>query len=173
MHDEVVFLPNHERVNVKHAALIFSGFFIFVQLFFLGSESIAIRIGFTAVFVIFLLLGFWLSEVNSRNWPQKIVINRLGICSGKMKAQYGVDLIPWGDVAYMDLFYTNDRLPPHLRIGLRQDSFRKRSNNKLLKRISMGLDVNIPVSVNVEPEVVLQTAQQYWKEAKRGSTGLD
>lgn len=165
MHDEVVFQPNHESVNVKHAAMIFCGFFVFVQLFFLGSESITIRIGFTVVFVIFLLLGFWLSEVNARNWPQKIVINRIGIASGKMKAQYGVDIIPWDDVACMDLFYTNDRLPPHLRIGLRQGAIRERSNNKLLQLISRGLDVNISVSVNVAPEVVLQTAQRYWKES--------
>lgn len=167
MQDKIVFLPNHRGVNAKQVALIFSGFFIFVQLFYLKSASLEIRIGFTAAFLIFLLLGFWFSKINSRNWPQKIVINRSGICSGKMKAQYGVDLIPWSDVAYMDLFYTDHRLSPHLRISLRQGSVRVRSNNKLLQRMSMGLDVNIPVSVNVEPEVVLQTAQQYWKGAER------
>lgn len=166
MQDEVVFLPDHRGVNAKAAALIFGGFFIFVQLFILESESLEIRVVFTAAFVIFLSLGFWFSKINSRNWPQKIVINRSGICHGKIKAQYGVDLIPWNDVAYMDLFYTDDRLSPHLRINLRQGSFRVRSNNNLLQRMSMGLDVNIPVSVNVAPEVVLQTAQQYWKEAE-------
>lgn len=166
MQDEIVFLPNHRRVNAKQAALVFTGFFVFAQLFFLGSESLGIRIGFTAVFVVFLLLGFWFSGISSGNWPQKIVINRSGIRCGKIKSQYGVDLIPWNDVACMDLFYTDDRLSPHLRIGLRQASFRERSNSNLLKRMSRGLDVNIPVSVNVAPEVVLQTAQQYWKEAE-------
>lgn len=165
MQDEIVFLPDHRGVNAKPAALIFGGFFIFAQLFILESESLEIRVVFTAAFVIFLLLGFWFSKINSRNWPQKIVINRSGICYGKIKAQYGVDLIPW-NVAYMDLFYTDHRLSPHLRISLRQGSFRVRSNNNLLQRMSMGLDVNIPVSVNVAPEVVLQTAQQYWKEAE-------
>lgn len=175
MQDETVFLPDHRGVNAKQAALIFGSFFIFVQLFYLQSEPLEIRISFTAAFVIFLLLGFWFSEINSRNWPQKIVINRSGICCSKMKAQYGVDLIPWNDVAYMDLFYTDDRLSPHLRISLRQGSFRKRSNNKLIQCMSMGLDVNIPVSVNVAPEVVLQTAQQYWKEADiiAGKKGAD
>ena len=166
MQDETVFLPDHRGVNAKQAALIFGGFFIFVQLVVLESDSLGIRIAFTVAFVIFLSLGFWLSKIDARNWPQKIVINRSGICSGKMKAQYGVDLIPWNDVAYMDLFYTDERLAPHLRIRLREGSSRKRSNNKLLHRISMGLDVNIPVSVKVAPEVVLQTAQQYWKEAE-------
>lgn len=167
MQDEIVFLPNHRGVSVKQAALIFGGFFILVQLFYLKSESVEIRIIFTVAFVIFLLLGFWLSKISSRSWPQKIVINRLGICCSKMKAQYGIDLVPWSDVASMDLFYTDERLAPHLRISLRQGSLRERLNNNFLQRISMGLDVNIPVSVDVAPEVVLQTAQQYWKEAGR------
>lgn len=167
MQDEIAFLPNHRRPNAKHAALIFVGFFVFAQLFLIESESVGLRIGFTVAFVVFLLLGFWLSEKSSRNWPQKIVINRLGIGYDKMRAQYGVDLVPWDDVVRMDLFYTDDRLAPHLRIGLRQGAFRGRLNNGFLNRISMGLDVNIPVSVNVEPELVLQTAQQYWKAAQR------
>ncbi|MEZ5562508.1 MAG: hypothetical protein R3F27_06080 [Gammaproteobacteria bacterium] len=165
MRDEIVFLPNRRRVSAKQVALIFSGFLIFVQLFVLESEPPGIRIGFTAAFVVFLLLGFWLSATSSRSWPQKIVINRLGICCGKMKSHYGVDFIPWNDVAGMDLFYTDHMLPPHLRITLRQGAFRERSSNDLLHRLSMGRDVSIPVSVNVSPEVVLQTAQQYWMAA--------
>ena len=38
MQDEIVFLPDHRGISVKHVVLIFGGFFIFVQLFFLGSE---------------------------------------------------------------------------------------------------------------------------------------
>lgn len=163
MQDETVFPSNHRRINAKKVALIFSGFIIFVQLFYLDYASLEIRIGLTAVFIIFLFLGLWFSEINSRNWPQKIVMNRSGISYAKIKKQYGVDLIHWNDVTCIDLFYTDERLSPHLRIGLRQGSLGERSNNKFLQRMSMGLDVNIPVSVNVAPEVVLQTAQQYWK----------
>lgn len=161
--DETVFPSNHRRINAKKVALIFSGFIIFVQLFYLEYASLEIRIGFTAVFIIFLFLGLWLSKIYSKNWPQKIVMNRSGISYAKIKEQYGVDLIHWNDVTRIDLFYTDERLSPHLRIGLRLGSLGERSNNKFLQRMSMGLDVNIPVSVNVASEEVLQTAQQYWK----------
>ncbi len=164
MQDETVFLPDHRGVSVQHVALISGGFFIFVQLFFL--DSLQIRLAFTVAFSVFLLLGFWLSKRHSRNWPQKIVINRLGICYGSMKAQHGVDLIPWNDVARMDLFYSGPRLPPWLRIGLRPGSFHEQVKKSHLQWLSMGLDINIPVSVHVAPEVVLQTAQRFWKESE-------
>jgi hypothetical protein len=163
MQDEIVFIPDRRGVSVQHVALISGGFFVFVQLLFL--DGLQPRLAFTLVFAVFLLLGFWLSERYSRNWPQKIVINRLGICYGNMKALHGVDLIPWNDIARMDLFYSDPRLPPHLRIGLRSGVFHEQVKKNRLQRLSMGLDVNIPVSVNATPEVVLQTAQRFWKEA--------
>lgn len=164
MQDEIVFIPDHRGVSVQHVALISGGFFVFVQLLFL--DGLQPRLAFTVAFAVFLLLGFWLSERHSKNWPQKIVINRLGICYGNIKAQHGVDLIPWNDVARMDLFYSDPKLPPHLRIDLRPSAFREQVKKSRLQRLSVGLDVNIPVSVNVEPEVVLQTAQQFWKESE-------
>ncbi|MCB1760413.1 MAG: hypothetical protein KDI68_11630 [Gammaproteobacteria bacterium] len=163
MQDEIVFLPDHRGVSVKHVALITGGFFIIVQLFVL--DSLGIRLAFTLAFSVFLLVGFWLSARNTRSWPQKIVINHLGICFDNMKAQYGVDMVPWSDVARMDLFHSAPRLPPHLRIGLRQGAFHERVKRSRLQRLGMGLDINIPVSVEAAPEVVLQTAQRYWKEA--------
>ena len=39
MQDEVVFLPDHRGVNAKQVALIFGGFFIFVQLFYLADSG--------------------------------------------------------------------------------------------------------------------------------------
>lgn len=165
MQHEIVFLPDRRGVSVRHVALISGGFFIFVQLLFL--ETLEIRLAFTVAFAVFLLLGFWLSERNARSWPQKIVINRSGIRYGNMQARHGVDLIPWNDVARMDLFYSDPRLPPHLRIGLREGAFRERVKKPRLQRLSMGLDINIPVSVDATPEVVLQTARQFWKEAGR------
>ena len=167
MNDEIVFLPVRRGVSVQHVALIFGGFFIFVQLFFL--DSLQTRIAFTVACAVFLLLGFWLSDRISGDWPQKIVINRSGISYGNMKAMHGVDIVPWNEIIRMDLFHTDARLPPHLRIGLRQGNFRDRLKKTILQRLSMGLDVNIPVSVNVEPEVVLQTAKHFWQESKHSS----
>jgi hypothetical protein len=169
MQDEIVFLPDHRGVSVKHVVLIFGGFFIFVQVFFLGSEPLQIRLAVTVAFAVFLLLGLWLSELNSRNWPRKIFINRSGIGYGNMRAMHGIDLIPWSEIARMDLFYTGPRLSPHLRIGLKPGVFRNRLKKTALQRLSMGLDVNIPVSVNVAPDVVLQTAERFWQESKYSS----
>ncbi len=164
MRDETVFLPDRRGLNIQHVALITGGFFIFVQLLFL--DSLPTRLAFTLVFSVFVLLAFWLSKRHARSWPQKIVVNRLGISSGNMKAQHGVDLVPWNDVARMDLFYSHPRLPPWLRIGLRPGAFSEQVEKPRLQRMGMGLDVNIPISVDVAPEVVLQTARQYWKEAE-------
>jgi hypothetical protein len=133
MQDEIVFLPDHRGVSVKHVVLIFGGFFIFVQVFFLGSEPLQIRLAVTVAFAVFLLLGLWLSELNSRNWPRKIFINRSGIGYGNMRAMHGIDLIPWSEIARMDLFYTGPRLSPHLRIGLKPGVFRNRLKKRLFR----------------------------------------
>ncbi len=163
MKDDVTFFPDNSGINPRHAALIAGGFFVFAQLSFL--DSLAARLAFTLAFAVFLLLGFWLSVRNARSWPQKIVINRLGICCGNLKAHYGVDLVPWEDVARMDLFYSDIKLPPHLRIGLRPGALLEQVKKSRLQRLGMGLDINIPVSVDATPELVLQTAQQFWQEA--------
>jgi hypothetical protein len=163
MQDEIVFIPDRRGVRVQHVALISGGFFVFVQLLFL--DGLQSRIAFTVAFVVFLLLGFLIIVRYSRNWPQKIVINHLGIGYDDLEARHGVDLIPWNEIVRIDLYYSNDRLPPHLRIGLRPGIFNKQLKKNRLQRLSMGLDVNIPVSVNVEAKVVLQTAQQFWKDS--------
>lgn len=164
MQDEIVFLPDRRGIRMRHAAAIFTGFFVFVQLLFL--DTLQMRVAFTIAFFLFLVLGFWLSAWNAQSWPQQIVINRTGISHGKMKTRSGVELIPWSEIASMDLFYTDARLPPHLRIGLKPGTFRDQIKKSRLHRVSMGLDVNIPVSVNATPETVLQTAKQYWKAAR-------
>lgn len=161
MQDEAVFLPDHRGLNIKHAGLIVGGFFIFVQLFFL--DTLAVRLGFTVALAVFLLIGFQLSKHNARNWPQKIIINRRGITYGNINAQHGVDSIPWQHVTRMDLYQNDIRLPPFLRIGLAPGAFREQLKRPRLQ--GMGLDVNIPVLVDVAPEVVLETARRFWKEA--------
>lgn len=163
MQNETVFLPDHSGLNVRHVALIAGGFFIFVQLFFL--DTLPVRLIFTVVFAVFLLLGFGLTNRSARTWPQKIVVNRSGISSSGLKAQHGVDLIPWDQVARMDLFQSDPRLPPWLRIGLRPGAFCDRVTKSRSQHPGLGLDVNIPVSVHAAPEVVLETAQQFWQEA--------
>lgn len=168
MKDDVTFLPDTSGVNPRHAALIAGGFFVFMQLFFL--DSLAARLAFTLAFAVFLLLGFWLSARSARTWPQKIVINRQGIWCGNLKAHYGVDLVPWEDIARMDLFYSGPgmysaSLPPHLRIGLRPGALLEQVKKSRLHRLGMGLDINMPVSVDATPDVVLETALQFWQEA--------
>ena len=163
MQDEVVFLPDRRGPGVLHVALIAGGFFVFVQLVFL--DGLPSRLVFTVAFAVFLLLGFWLAKRHAESWPQRIVINRLGISCDNMKAQHGVDSIPWNVVARMDLFYTDSRLPPHLRIGLKPGAFRARMKPSRADRLGMGLDANIPVSVNATPEEVLETAERYWQES--------
>lgn len=162
MDDEIVFLPDHRGPDVRHVALIAAGFFVVVQLLFV--DSLLTRVAFSVAFAVFLWLGFRLSGHSASTWPQKIVINRAGISYGELKARHGVDLIPWRDVDRMDLFYTDPRLPPHLRIGLRQGALHGQVKKPRLQPLSAGLDINIPVSVNVAPEVVLQTARQYWTQ---------
>ena len=166
MQDEIVFLPDHRGISVKHVVLIFGGFFILFQLYFLGSEPLQIRLAVTVAFAVFMFLGLWLTKLISRNWPQKIIIKRSGIGYGNMKARHGIDLIPWNEISRMDIFYTDPRLAPHLRIGLKPGVFRNRLKKTFFQRMSMGLDVNIPVSVNVAPDVVLQTAERFWQEFK-------
>lgn len=162
MEDEIVFLPDHRGPDLRHVGLISAGFFVVVQLLFL--DSLLTRVAFTVAFAVFLWLGLRLSGHSARTWPQKIVINRAGISYGQLKARHGIDLIPWREVDRMDLFYTDPRLPPHLRIGLRAGALCEQVRKTRLQRLSAGLDVNIPVSVNAPPEVVLHTAQQFWSE---------
>jgi hypothetical protein len=170
MQEEIVFLPDHRGVNARHVALIAGGFCIFVQLFFLASEPLAIRVAVTVAFAVFLLVGLWLSKLSATSWPQEIVMKPSGISYGNMKAMHGIDLIPWSEIARMDIFYTDPRLPPHLRIGLKPGVFRDQVKKTLLHRMSMGLDVNIPVSVDAAPDVVLETAERFWQAAK-GNNG--
>ncbi|MCB1889477.1 MAG: hypothetical protein KDH20_17850 [Rhodocyclaceae bacterium] len=166
MPDEVVFHPDRRGVRVRDVSLIAGGFFVFVQLFVL--DDLVVRLAFAGAFVAFLLVGFWFSRRNAGSWPQEIVINRSGIGCGNLKAWHGLDWIPWTAVERMDLFHTDPRLPPHLRMGLRPGDVRDRVTRPRWHRLGMGFDVNIPVSVDATPEVVLQTAQAFWHEALSG-----
>ena len=170
MQDEIVFRPDRRGISIKHIALIFFGFLLFIQLFLLGAEPLVVRLAVTVALAVFLLLGLWLSKLHSQNWPQEIVLSRFGISYGNIKAMHGIDLIPWSEIARMDIFYTDPRLPPHLRIGLKPGAFRNRLKKPLLQRFSMGLDINIPVSVTVAADVVVQTAKRFW-QASRESVG--
>ncbi|MCP5144049.1 MAG: hypothetical protein H6978_04425 [Gammaproteobacteria bacterium] len=167
MQDEIEFLPDDSGVDVKGVVMIAGGFFVFVQVFFL--DSLASRVAFSAAFAVFLLVGFWFSRRSAKTWPQKIVMSRAGISYGNLQTDHGVELIPWLEIDRMDLFHTDPRLPPHLRIGLKPGSFRDQVKKSRLQRLSMGLDVNIPVSVNVTPDEVLKTAQQLWEQAGKAT----
>ncbi len=154
MQDEIEFRPDRRGISIKHIALIFCGFLLFIQLFLLGEEPLVVRLAVTVALAVFLLLGFWLSKLHCQNWPQEIVLSRFGISYGNIKAMHGIDLIPWHEIARMDIFYTDPRLPPHLRIGLKPGAFRNRLKKPVLQRFSMGLDINIPVSVDLSPELI-------------------
>ena len=164
MQEEVVFLPDRRGIG-GHAAWIAGGFFAFVQLMFL--EGLGARLVFTLVFAVFLLLGLLFSKRHAEQWAQKIVMNRAGISYAAMRAHYGVDAVPWEEVARLDLFYSAPRLPPHLRIGLRPGAFYDRLPKGRLQ--GLGLDINIPVAVDAAAEVVLETAQAFWRAGARRS----
>lgn len=166
MQDKIVFRPDRRGISIKHIVMIFGVFILFIQLFLLGAEPLVVRLAVTGAFAVFLLLGLWLSKLHSRNWPQEIVLNRCGISYANIKAIHDIDHIPWSEIARMDIFYTDPRLPPHLRIGLKPGAFRERLKKTLLQRFSMGLDINIPVSVNVDPGIVLETAERFWQASK-------
>lgn len=165
MQTEIEFEPEHNQPkHTKRVALISSGFFLFVQLAFL--DGLPAQLAFTVVFAGFLFMGLRISNQTSQTWPKKITLNKDGIRYADLKPRHGIDLIPWSEIDQLDLFYNQHNMAPFLRIGLRQGKFRQRLKQPRMQRLSLGLDVNIPVAVNVEPEVVLQTAEQFWTTAK-------
>jgi len=166
MDNEIVYPPNRRGVRLQHAAPIAGGFFVFIQLLVL--EGVWPRVAFAALFAVFLLLVVWLSRRYAQNWPEEIVINTSGIRYGSLKSRHGVECLPWGAVMRMDLFYSDARLPPHLRIGLQPGALPGFVRRNRLQR-GLGFDVNIPVAVNVAPEVVLESAQRYWRESTRAT----
>jgi len=165
MQDEVIFLPDRRGPSLRHVAWIAAGFFVFAQLLFL--EGLGARLAFSLVFAVFLLLGLVFAKRHAGNWAQRIVVNRAGISYEAMRAQHGVDAVPWQEVARMDLFYTDPRLPPHLRIGLHPGAFQQRLRKGRLQ--GLGLDINVPVAVNATAEEVLETAQAFWRVGARRS----
>ncbi len=98
-------------------------------------------------------------------------MNREGIRYGDLQARHGIDSVPWKEINRLDLFYNEHNMAPFLRIGLRPGAFRERLQQPRLQRWSMGLDVNIPVAVDVAPEVVLHTARQFWTETNGVESG--
>ncbi|MBK8164812.1 MAG: hypothetical protein IPK64_02490 [bacterium] len=167
MNADVVFQPRRDsRTYVRRVLLIATGFFVFVQLAFL--EGLRARAAFALVFVVFLLSGLWISRRSRRSWPQEILMNREGIRYGDLAARHGVDLVPWREIARLDLFRTEHNMAPFLRIGLRPGAFRDRLRRPRAQRWSLGLDVNIPVDVDAEPEAVLETARRFWAETGPG-----
>ncbi|CAM5224582.1 hypothetical protein [Alishewanella longhuensis] len=69
-------------------------------------------------------------------------------------------------ILFIQLFLLDEE-PLVLRLAV-TGAFRERLKKTLLQRFSMGLDGNIPVSVNVAPGMVLQTAECFW-QAYKGS----
>jgi len=164
MQSEIVFHPKENDPSFfRRVALITGGFFLFIQFAFL--EGLQVRLAFTLVFAVFLLMGLWVSGRIRRTWPQKIVMNPECVSYGDLHARHGVDSVPWREVDRLHLFYNQHNMAPFLCIGLRPGAFRSRLQQPRLPILNTGLDVNIPVAVDVEPEVVLQTARQFWTEA--------
>jgi hypothetical protein len=167
MNEDVVFRPRRDsRTYVRQVLLISAGFVVFVQLAFL--EGLGARLAFALVFVAFLLAGLWISRRSRRTWPQEIVMNGEGIRYGDLSARHGVDLVPWREIARLDLFRNEHNLAPFLRIGLRSGAFRDRLRRPRAQRWGLGLDINIPVAVDAEPEAVLETARRFWTAAGPG-----
>jgi len=163
---DIVFRPQPADLKRKfrQTAIIAAGFFLFAQAAFL--EGAAVRIAFTAFFVVFLALGAWLVSHSARNWPQEVRLNERGITYASLRRRHGVDWLPWGEIAKLDLFHTHlegSVTAPFLRIGLRRGPFRDRLRRPAAQRFGLGLDVNIPLAVDVEPEVVLETARKLWE----------
>lgn len=157
---EVIFHPQRKDPSyLPQVALIAGLFFVFVQIRFL--DGLAARLAFSAVFAAFLLVGLYVSARVRRTWPQEIVVDRHGIRYTDLRKRHGVDLLPWQEVDRLDLFYNQQNMAPFLRIGLRQGLFREGLRRSRLQRLSMGLDVNIPVAVDAAPETVLETARRY------------
>lgn len=137
MNADVVFQPRRDsRTYVRRVLLIATGFFVFVQLAFL--EGLRARAAFALVFVVFLLSGLWISRRSRRSWPQEILMNREGIRYGDLAARHGVDLVPWREIARLDLFRTEHNMAPFLRIGLRPGAFRDRLRRPRAQRWSLA-----------------------------------
>lgn len=167
MNADVVFQPRRgSRAFVRQVVLISAGFFVFVQLAFL--DGLRARVVVALVFAAFLLSGLWISRRSRRTWPQEIVMNGAGIRYGDLSARHGVDLVPWREIARLDLFPNEHNMAPFLRIGLRPGVFRDRLRRPRAQRWGLGLDINIPVAVDAEPEAVLETARRFWTEAGPG-----
>lgn len=164
--EPVVFRPPTALgLQLPQKALIAAGFFVFVQIAFL--DGMAARVGFTVVFGVFLLIGGWLGVRSARRWPKEIRMSEQGISYASMETVHGVELIPWQEVERMDLF-RELHLPPFLRIGLREGEFRRGLRKPGMQQFSRGLDVNIPIRVDAEPEVVLETAERFWMAQRSG-----
>ena len=150
-------------------AVIAGVFFVFVQLAFL--EGATARIVFTVVFAVFLLAGGWMSMRSARTWPQEVRLNDRGISYGSLRSRHGVDIVPWQEVAKMDLFRNQHNMAPFLRIGLRSGPYRARLRRPALQGLSLGLDVNIPMAVDADPEEVLAAARRLWEANSRRPRG--
>lgn len=163
--DPVVFRPDRSGgLTLRHIGLIAAGFFLFVQVALL--EGMVERIAFAAVFGVFLAVGLVLWLRSARTWPQEIRLSRRGVSYSSMRAMHGVDLVPWQEVERIDLFH-QERMPPFLRIGLRDGAFRDRLRKPSLTCLGFGFDVNIPVEVDADPQVVLETATTLWEASCR------
>ncbi|EXJ14274.1 hypothetical protein [Imhoffiella purpurea] len=162
MSEEVIFHPRGAQPSFyRQVALIAGGFFIFVQLAFL--EGATMRIAFTVLFAIFMTVGILVSLRSSANWPQEIAMNGRGIRYASLRSRHGIDLVPWSEIERMDIFYNAHNMAPFLRLGLRPGGLRERLRRPFLQRISLGWDIDIPVSTDAAPQTVLETAERFWR----------
>lgn len=166
MNGERIFRPQTTvpRRRVLQTALVAVGFFIVVQIAFL--DGLAMRLVFSVFFGVFIAVGAWMSVRSARSWPQEVRMNANGISYGSLRRRHGIDSVPWSEIARMDLFYTGlegANFAPFLRIGLRDGELRKRLRRPRRLR-GAGLDVNIPLAVDAEPQEVLEAARKLWKE---------
>lgn len=139
-------------------ALIVTGFFVFVQLRFLDDTTE--RVLFGMVFLLFVAIGTLIAVRVAHRWPKDISMDHEGIGYESMRAQVGVDRVPWREIEAMDIFY--NRYGSWLRIRLREAPFRSRLHRTTLQRFSMAWDLNIPLSVEWPDQAVLEAAQRRW-----------
>jgi len=121
-------------------------------------------LGFAAVFglMIHALLGWHL-----RQNRHALTLDGEGLHTALLATRYGTPMIPWREVAEIDLVAGPPRGSRWLRFALKPGTFRNSLTRPVGDRL-VGRDVNLLCTYEAQPEVVLQAVHAFWR--RHGAT---
>lgn len=160
--DVVIFQPASPALHWKGPILLVLPLFVIVAM--LSAEDTASRLMLLVFMALFCTLGALGIRYHRSRFAHPLRLDPTGISWPPFVRQYGVEQVPWSDIARIEQFHGTyagaSPGPRWLCLFVRDGEFRRRLRRPAGERIAGG-DLNLLLAFEAEPDEVLAVVRQF------------